>query len=96
MTNLSKADVENIAQLARLKLTESETAMFQEQLSSILLYAEAIQTLDTTDIPPTTSAIPHHTVMRDDTPTDGLSTTEALSNAPDTADDSFRVKPILP
>ncbi len=96
MTTLSKSDVENIAHLARLKLTDAETELFQEQLSAILLYAEAIQQPDTTDIPPTTSAIPRHTVMRADEPADGLSTAEALANAPDTAEDSFRVKPILP
>lgn len=96
MTTLSKSDVENIAHLARLKLTDAETALFQEQLSAILLYAEAIQQLDTTDIPPTTSAIPQHTVMREDAPAPGLSTAKALANAPDTAEDSFRVKPILP
>ncbi len=96
MPKLSKTEVENIAQLARLKLTPDEIALFQEQLSAILDYAEAIQQLDTTDIPPTTSAIPLTNVMRPDEQRNGLSTAEALANAPDTAENSFRVKPILP
>lgn len=96
MSKLSKAEVENIAQLARLKLTPEETALFQEQLSAILDYAEAVRQLDTTDIPPTTSAIPLVNVMRPDEQHTGLSTAEALANAPDTTDNSFRVKPILP
>ncbi len=96
MTKLHKSDVEHIAQLARLKLTEAETALFQEQLSAILDYAAAVQQLDTDDVPPTTSAIPLTNVMRPDESHAGLATAEALANAPDSANDSFRVKSILP
>lgn len=95
MTNLTITEVENIAHLARLTLTEAEKKMFQEQLSAILNYAETLQELDTTDIPPTTSALPLDTVMRPDAMEPSFTVTEALKNAPDTAEDSFRVKPVL-
>ncbi len=95
MTKLSLAEVENIAHLARLNLTDAEKTMFQEQLSAILDYAMAIQQLNTDAIPPTTSAIPLDNVMRADETRPSLSKAEALANAPDTADNSFRVKPIL-
>jgi len=96
MPKLTKADVTNIANLARLKLSPAETEAMQEQLSAILDYAEAIQSLNTDDVPPTTSAVPRFNVLRADEAHVTLSTEEALSNAPDAADHSFRVKPILP
>ncbi len=95
MPKLTQADVSNIANLARLKLSPAETEAMQIQLSAILDYAEAIQSLNTDDIPPTTSAVPRFNVLRTDTAQPSLSTETALSNAPDTAEHSFRVKPIL-
>ncbi|RME50165.1 MAG: Asp-tRNA(Asn)/Glu-tRNA(Gln) amidotransferase subunit GatC, partial [Caldilineae bacterium] len=83
MSKLTRAEVEHIARLARLALTEAEIAQFQEQLSAILEYAETLQQLDTEGVPPTTSALPLHTVMRPDEPRPGLSTEDALANAPD-------------
>ncbi len=96
MPKLSMAEVENIAHLARLKLTEDEKRLFQEQLSSILRYVEMLNTLDTAGVPPTTSALPLDNVMRPDEAHAGLSPADALLNAPDTAAGSFRVKQILP
>ncbi len=95
MSKLTRAEVEHIARLARLALTEAEIAQFQEQLSAILEYAETLQQLDTEGVPPTTSALPLHTVMRPDEPRPGLSTEDALANAPDVAGDSFRVQPVF-
>ena len=95
MSKLTRAEVEHIARLARLALTEAETAQFQEQLSAILEYAGTLQQLDTEGVPPTTSALPLHTVMRPDEPRPGLSTEDALANAPDVADGSFRVQPVF-
>ena len=95
MTKLSLTEVEKIAHLARLNLTDEEKAIYQEQLSTILEYVEMLQQVDTTDVPPTTSAIPLDNVMRQDVAQPGLSTEDALLNAPDAAENSFRVKPIL-
>jgi aspartyl-tRNA(Asn)/glutamyl-tRNA(Gln) amidotransferase subunit C len=95
VAKLSLQEVETIAELAKLTLTDAEKSMFQEQLSAILDYAEMLQQLDTSGIPPMTSAIPLHNVMRADEVRRSLSTEDALANAPDMADDSFRVRAIL-
>ena len=95
MAKLTIQDVETIADLAKLTLTEEEKRMFQEQLSAVLGYAEIIQQLDTTDVPPMTSAIPLHNVMRVDERQISLSNEEALANAPQAGDGSFKVRAVL-
>ena len=95
MAKLSLAEVETIAELAKLKLTDAEKAVFQEQLSAILDYAEMLQQIDTTGIPPTASAIPLKNVMRADEVTLSIANEEALFNAPDAEDGSFKVRAVL-
>ena len=95
MTKLSLEEVEAIANLARLALTDEEKASLQDQLSSILDYVEALQALETNDVSPTTSALSLHTIMRADEIKPALSVAEALANAPAVEDDQFQVKPIL-
>lgn len=95
MAKLSLEEVETIAELAKLTLTNEEKTTFQEQLSAILDYAEMLQQVDTTGIPPTASAIPLSNIMRADEVTLSLSNEEALFNAPDTDETSFRVKAVL-
>jgi aspartyl-tRNA(Asn)/glutamyl-tRNA(Gln) amidotransferase subunit C len=95
MTNLTLAEVETIAELARLSLTEAEKAVFQEQLSAILDYAEMLQQVDTSGIPPTASAIPLNNVMRPDEVTLSLSNEEVLFNAPEAEAGSFKVPAVL-
>ncbi|MCX7838447.1 MAG: Asp-tRNA(Asn)/Glu-tRNA(Gln) amidotransferase subunit GatC, partial [Anaerolineae bacterium] len=62
---LTRAQVQHIAELAKLKLTEDEIARMTEQLSAILDYAARLQELDTEAIPPTASVVPLRNVMRD-------------------------------
>jgi len=95
MSKLTIQEVETIAELAKLTLTAEEKAMLQEQLSSILSYAEMIQQIDTTDIPPTASALPLSNVMRADERTPHFSNEEALYNAPQAEDGQFKVRAIL-
>ena len=95
MAKLSLAEVEIIAELAKLTLTEAEKTLYQEQLSAILEYAEMLQQVDTTGIPPTASAIPLSNVMRADEVTLSLSNEEALFNAPEAEDGSFKVRAVL-
>ncbi|OQY45323.1 MAG: aspartyl/glutamyl-tRNA(Asn/Gln) amidotransferase subunit C [Anaerolineaceae bacterium 4572_78] len=95
MSKLTIKEVEHIAFLARLALTDDEKWLFQNQLSAILEYVEILQQLDTNDIPPTTSALPLGNVMRPDTIIEPLTIMDALANAPDSAEDSFRVKPVF-
>jgi aspartyl-tRNA(Asn)/glutamyl-tRNA(Gln) amidotransferase subunit C len=95
MAKLSLIEVETIAELAKLSLTDAEKATFQEQLSAILDYAEMLQRVDTTNIPPTASAIPLSNVMRLDEVALSLSNEEALFNAPESEDGSFKVQAVL-
>lgn len=92
---ISLEEVETIAELAKLHLTEEEKAMLQEQLSDIIEYANILQQIDTSGIPPTTSALPLNNVMRPDVVTPSLSNEEALANAPDADDGQFRVRAVL-
>jgi len=92
---LTLEEVDHIALLARLSLTEEEKARYQVQLSAILDYIAALQQLDTSQVAPTSSVLPPRTMLRPDEPVPGLSTDEALRNAPDRKDDQFRVPPVL-
>jgi aspartyl-tRNA(Asn)/glutamyl-tRNA(Gln) amidotransferase subunit C len=93
--SLSIAEVEHIADLARLKLTEAEIARYREQLSAVLDYIARLQELDTANIPPTSSVLPSHTPLRPDESRPGLPLEALLQNAPQIADGQFRVPPIL-
>jgi len=95
MTDLSVEQVKTIAELAKLTLTDDEARVFQKQLSNILNYAEILQQIDTTDIPPTASAIPLNNVMRADEVTLSLANEDALANAPAAEAGSFKVKAVL-
>jgi aspartyl-tRNA(Asn)/glutamyl-tRNA(Gln) amidotransferase subunit C len=93
--SLTRAEVQHIAELAKLQLTEAEEALYQEQLSDILDYMQRLNTLDTEAIPPTATVLPLRSVMRDDVPRPSLPADEILANAPARAGDSFEVRVIL-
>ena len=92
---LTVKDVEHIAALAKLSLTDEEKEMYSRQLTVILGYAAELQELDTEDIPPTATVLPVRNVMRDDVPAPSLTREEVLSNAPDTEDGFFKVQSVL-
>jgi aspartyl-tRNA(Asn)/glutamyl-tRNA(Gln) amidotransferase subunit C len=93
--SLTRAEVQHIAELAKLQLTEAEEALYQEQLSDILDYIQRLNTLDTAAIPPTATVLPLRSIMRDDVPCPSLPVEEVLANAPARAGDSFEVRVIL-
>lgn len=93
--SLTHAEVEHIAALARLELSEAEKARFRQQLSAILDYVNQLQALDTADIPPTSSVLPARSVLRADEPRPGLERADLLRNAPQVDQDQFRVPPVL-
>ncbi len=95
MANISDKEVEHVAQLARLDLTEPEKTLFGEQLSQILTFVEQLQEVSTEGIPPTASVADQSSVLRDDIPREGLSQDRALSNAPEASDGFFVVPKIL-
>lgn len=95
MPRLSLQEVEHIAQLARLGLSDDEKELLCEQLSTILEYAATINQLDTEGVAPMTSALPLCNVMRADSTLPGLTPDEVLRNAPAAQNGHFRVQPIL-
>lgn len=92
---LTLEEVEHIANLARLQLSEEEKNRYREQLSDILDYVAQLQALDTSGIPPTSSVLPERSVLRPDEPRPGLPLDELLRNAPAAEKGQFRVPPVL-
>ncbi len=88
-------DVEHVARLARLALTDAELEKMRAQLNGILAYIEKLDALPTEGVEPTSHAVPMLNVMRDDTPGPCLSREDALANAPDRAGEFFRVPRII-
>jgi aspartyl-tRNA(Asn)/glutamyl-tRNA(Gln) amidotransferase subunit C len=93
--SLTLADVEKIAHLARLELTEAEKQQYLEQLSAILDYAERLNELDLTGIPPTSHAIAQQNIMRPDVVEPSLPMDDLLFNAPQQKEDQFVVQAVL-
>jgi aspartyl-tRNA(Asn)/glutamyl-tRNA(Gln) amidotransferase subunit C len=93
--SLTKEEVEHIAELARLELTEDEKARYREQLSDILDYAARLQELDTSNIPPTFTVLAKRSVLRTDGVEQCLDTEKILGNAPEAEQNQFRVPPVL-
>ncbi len=94
-TRLSAEEVRAIADLARLELSEADVALYQRQLSEILVYFQKLQELDTAHIDPTSSVLPLSSVMRADQAQGSLPVAEVLANAPDSDDEQFRVPAVL-
>ena len=95
MASLTRVDVEHVAHLARLGLTEGELARLQDQLNHILDQYAILATLDTEAIPPTAQTIELRNILRDDVVQPSLSADEALANAPERSGGHFVVPAIL-
>jgi aspartyl-tRNA(Asn)/glutamyl-tRNA(Gln) amidotransferase subunit C len=99
--DFTREDVERIARLARLELTEQEKTLLTPQLSAFLAYAEQVQQVATAGVPPTSHPLDStaglNVSWRDDTPQASLDRTEALSQAPeaDVARGLFKVPRVL-
>lgn len=93
--SIQTKDVEHVAKLARLHLTDEEREMFTEQLNAILQYAEKLNELNTDDIAPTTHVLHLSNVMREDEVKESLSPEKVFRNAPDEEDGQFKVPAVL-
>lgn len=96
-TTLTLADVERIAALAQLELTDEEKQLFTKQLADVLAYAEQVQAVDTSGVPATAHVHAAQRTEREDVPRPSLSVEEAIANAPDAAPDEglFRVPRVI-
>jgi aspartyl-tRNA(Asn)/glutamyl-tRNA(Gln) amidotransferase subunit C len=95
MAGLSRSDVEHVAHLARLGLTEAELERLEGQLNGILDRYAKLSELDTEHIPPTAQTIELENILRDDVVRPSLPVEAVLANAPVTIDGSIVVPPIL-
>jgi aspartyl-tRNA(Asn)/glutamyl-tRNA(Gln) amidotransferase subunit C len=88
-------DIEHVAKLARLRLTDDERTSLRDQLGVILEHAATVGEVAAEDVPPTAWAIPRANVFRDDEPEPCLPVDEALRNAPEREGDRFKVPRIV-
>lgn len=92
---LDREQVQKVATLARLALTDGEVEQFTHQIGDILKYFEQLSTLDTTDVEPTTRAIDVSNVTRPDELVACTEREAMLQSAPHPDGDFFRVPKIL-
>jgi len=92
---ITRVEVEHVARLARLELSETELDTFTEQMDSILSYVEKLNALDTDGIVPTSHAVPMENAFRPDQPVASLGVEGALANAPQRAESFFRVPKVI-
>ena len=96
MTKLSSADVRKLARLCRLRLTDKEVELYQNDLSAILNYVEILQKADIKGLEPTSQVTGLMNVVRPDEVIDyGASPDDLLKNAPAVEAHQFKVKRII-
>jgi aspartyl-tRNA(Asn)/glutamyl-tRNA(Gln) amidotransferase subunit C len=91
---ISREEVEQVAQMARLYLSEDELTAIRSALSQTIEYAKEIVALDLTGVEPTVSTADLKNVLREDVPVASLSNEEAVGNAPDVERGQFVVPQI--
>jgi aspartyl-tRNA(Asn)/glutamyl-tRNA(Gln) amidotransferase subunit C len=92
---ITRAEVEHVARLARLELSDEEQETFTGQMDAILAYVEKLNELDTEGIVPTAHAVPMENAFRDDAPARPIGIDSALANAPDRVESFFRVPKVI-
>jgi len=88
-------DVENVAQLARLRFSEEEKRDLSTKLNDILSYMEQLNRLDTEDVVPSAHVLPLKNVFREDVVAPSMSQKDLLANAPDQAMGYFKVPKVI-
>ena len=91
--SISRQQIEHVAKLARLALSEEELARLGDQLGAIVEAVSKVSELDLEDVPPTSHPLDVFNVLRADEPRPSLSQEDALRNAPAVEDGAFRVPP---
>ncbi|ACY19232.1 Asp-tRNA(Asn)/Glu-tRNA(Gln) amidotransferase subunit GatC [Haliangium ochraceum] len=92
---LSRNEVDEIALLARLALSDEESERLRGELGAILAHMDALQEVDTEGVAPMTHVVPMHLRLRDDQVEASLPVEEAVGAAPDSKDDYFQVPHII-
>lgn len=93
--SITVKDVEHVANLARLELSEAEKEQLTGQLNAILEYADKLNELNTDGIEPTSHVLPLYNVMREDEARPSLPIEKVMRNAPEEEDGHFKVPAVL-
>lgn len=96
LMSISRSEVEHIADLARLELSEDEIAQLEIELSRILEYVDLLNELDTSGVAPTAHVVVQGDVLREDVTRASLPTEDVLANAPEVEEGYIRVHAVLP
>jgi aspartyl-tRNA(Asn)/glutamyl-tRNA(Gln) amidotransferase subunit C len=92
---ITREEVQHVAMLFRMSLSEEEIARLQQQLSQIIDYFQVLQQVDTEGVPPTSHTLALQNVMRDDEPRPSCPAEDILANAPLSEGGFFRVRAVL-
>jgi aspartyl-tRNA(Asn)/glutamyl-tRNA(Gln) amidotransferase subunit C len=92
---IDRKDVEHVARLARLALSEPELERMRVELAAILEYIEKLRAVDVEGVEPTSHAVPLVNVMREDEVEPSVDREAMMANAPDRAGEFFRVPRII-
>lgn len=95
MVKLTPAEVQKIATLARLTLTDKEVVLYQQQLGEVLNYIETLSEVDVTDVPITSQVTGLTTVLADDAVVPSLPVETLLANVPARLDSSIKVRAVF-
>ena len=95
MSKVPREEVEQVAILARLALSEEEIKRLQHEMSRILEHADKLQAVDTENVEGTSHVIPMTDIYREDQVGESLTPEEVVGNAPDAADTFFKVPRIV-
>ena len=93
--DITLKDVEYVAKLARLELTEEERGAFQRELDKVVEYIDQLNEVDTGNVPVTSHVVPLQNVLREDEVLPSLTADQALANAPKSEDGFFRVPKVI-
>lgn len=93
--SITKKEVEHIAKLARIELTEEELERFQADLSKVLGYIEVLKTVDTEGVEPLAQVTGLENVLREDGAHDSLIAEKIIKNAPDSSGRFIKVKKVF-
>lgn len=94
-SKINRETVDYVARLSRVDLCEEERELFARQLSDIITYINQLNELDTSGVAPLAQAVEVPNVLRDDEPSQSLSSDEALSNAPEKRGGFYKVPAVL-
>jgi aspartyl-tRNA(Asn)/glutamyl-tRNA(Gln) amidotransferase subunit C len=92
---ITAAEVDNVARLARLELSDAEKKLFAGQMAAILGYVEKLKELNTDGILPTSHAVPMENAFREDVACQAIGIEKALANAPDRVESFYRVPKVI-